>query len=87
MSLPIRNGRIHDPLKGIDGEIVVKDGEIAKSVEGRTLWADLGAFSCPEVFGDLKKRFREYWTVEFGNYLVPERFLKESAPIQNKTEV
>jgi len=76
-----------------DGEIVAKDGVIVKSVEGKTFWTDLEGFSCaenascPEILQDLKKRFKDYWTVEFENYFIPERFLKASSPIQIKPEV
>jgi len=75
------------------GEIVARDDAIAKSVDGKTLWADprvspcVGAASCPEVLLDLKERFSEYWTVEIENYFIPERFLKHSAPIPISPEV
>ncbi len=75
------------------GEIVAEDDTIVKSVDGRTLWADLkvssfvGLVSCPEVLLDLNKRFSEYWTVEIENYFVPERFLGNSAPIPIRSEV
>ncbi|MCW4019843.1 MAG: formylmethanofuran dehydrogenase subunit A [Candidatus Bathyarchaeota archaeon] len=74
------------------GEIVARNGVIVNSVDGRTLWTDLegsshlDAHSYPEVLQDLKKRFREYWTVEIENYFIPERFLKASAPIPIKPE-
>jgi len=76
-----------------NGEVVAKNGVIAKSVTGRTIWADTGVSSCagdascPEILQDLKKQFREYWTVELDNYFVPENFLKSSAPIPVKPEV
>ena len=78
-------------IKG--GEVVAKNGVITKSVTGKTMWADTGASSCaedafcPEVLRDLKKRFREYWTVEMENYVIPESYLKHSAPIRVKPEV
>ncbi len=78
-------------IKG--GEVVAKNGVITKSVMGKTMWADTGVSSCakdafcPEVLRDLKKRFREYWTVEMENYVIPENYLKSSAPIQVKPEV
>ena len=77
-------------IKG--GEVVAKNGVITKSVTGKTMWADTGASSCaedafcPEVLRDLKKRFREYWTVEMENYVIPESYLKSSAPIRVKPE-
>jgi len=78
-------------IKG--GEVVAKNGVITKSVTGKTMWADTGASSCaedafcPEVLRDLKKRFREYWTVEMENYVIPESYLKSSASIRVKPEV
>jgi formylmethanofuran dehydrogenase subunit A len=39
------------------------------------------------VASDLKKRFREYWTVEYDNYPVPEGYLKASSPVSVKAEV
>ncbi len=78
-------------IKG--GEVVAKNGVVTKSVTGKTMWADTGASSCAEdtfcseVLRDLKKRFREYWTVEMENYVIPENYLKHSAPIRIKLEV
>jgi formylmethanofuran dehydrogenase subunit A len=72
-------------IKG--GKIVAKDGAIVESVEGKMFWIDLEKSSYlepdsrPEVLQSLKKRFREYWTVEFDNYFIPESFLHSSAPI------
>jgi formylmethanofuran dehydrogenase subunit A len=75
------------------GKVVAKNGIIVKSVTGKTMWADTGvssctkAASCPEILQDLKKQFREYWTVELDNYFIPENFLKSSMPIPIKPEV
>lgn len=69
------------------GEVVAKDDRVVRSVDGKTIWADLGVSSClghaprSEVIQDLKERFRDYWTVEFENYFIPEDFLKVSSPI------
>jgi formylmethanofuran dehydrogenase subunit A len=68
------------------GEIVAKDGKIVKPVYGRTYWADVQLSSPFEVTEHLKRRFREYWTVEYENYLIPENFLHASAPIQVQAE-
>jgi formylmethanofuran dehydrogenase subunit A len=71
-----------------NGEIVVKDGEIVKSVDGKTFWVDVKLSSASEeVASDMKRRFREYWTVEYENYPVPEGYLTHSAPISVKAEV
>jgi formylmethanofuran dehydrogenase subunit A len=72
-------------LKG--GEIVVRDGEIVRSVCGRTFWVNLELSSPAEATADLKQKFREYWTVEYENYPVPESYLHVSAPISIKAEV
>ena len=68
------------------GEIVAKDGKIVKPVYGRTYWADVQLSSPFEVTEHLKRRFREYWTVEYENYLIPENFLHASAPIPIQAE-
>ncbi len=68
------------------GEIVAKDGKIVKPVYGRTYWADVQLSSPFEVTEHLKRRFREYWTVEYENYLIPEDFLHASAPIPIQAE-
>ncbi|MEM2111245.1 MAG: formylmethanofuran dehydrogenase subunit A [Candidatus Bathyarchaeia archaeon] len=75
------------------GKIVAKNDNIVISVDGKTVWTDLDVptcieySSCPEILQDLKKGFRDYWTVEFDNYFIPERYLKASASIPIKTEV
>jgi formylmethanofuran dehydrogenase subunit A len=75
------------------GKVVAKNGIIVESVTGKTMWTDTGvsscteASSCPEILQDLKKQFREYWTVEMDNYFIPENFLKSSMPIPIKPEV
>lgn len=64
-----------------DSEIVAKDGKIVKPVHGKTFWVNV-KFSSPfEVTEDMKQRFREYWTVEYENYLIPEGYLHASVPI------
>jgi len=73
-------------IKG--GEIVVKDGEIVKPTAGRTLWVDVRLSSNPRmVDADLKRRFRNYWTVEYENYPIPENYLHAPSPIPVKAEV
>jgi len=70
-----------------DGEIVVKNGQIVKSVFGKTFWVDVKTSLPMEVNDDLKQKFREYWTVEYENYPIPDRFLHFPAPIPVKAEV
>ncbi len=79
------------------GEIVVKDGEIIKALNGKTYWINFGlnsptdaeskSFFRSGVIENLRRKFREYWTVEFDNYFIPENYVKDSMPITVKMEV
>ncbi len=59
-----------------DGKIVVKDGEVVSHVDGRTMWLDVQTDKQPEINEEMKRKFREYWTVEYDNYPVFEHYLK-----------
>ncbi len=72
-------------IKG--GEVVAKDGEILKSIYGKTFWVNVNSSLSMDVGADMKRRFREYWTVEYENYPIPESFLTASAPIVVKAEI
>jgi len=72
-------------IKG--GEIVAKDGQIVRPIFGKTFWVDVKTSLPTEVNDDLKRKFREYWTVEYENYSIPDRFLHVPAPIPVKAEV
>lgn len=72
-------------IKG--GEVVVKDGQIVKSVFGKTFWVDIKTSLPMEVNDDLKRKFREYWTIEYENYPLPKGYLHNPAPISIKAEV
>jgi len=63
------------------GEIVTKAGEIVKHVNGATMWIDLQTSEPAEMTSEMKKRFRDYWTVEYDNYPVTEQYLKVPNPI------
>lgn len=67
-----------------DGEIVVRDGEIVKTVFGRTLWVkpQVEEDLLERIEEDLRERFKEYYTVEFSNYPIPDRYLRRSHPIK-----
>jgi len=69
------------------GEIVAKNGEILKPVEGATMWLDVQVSNPIEITDEMKKRFREYWTVEYENYPVTENYLEVSHPITVKADV
>jgi formylmethanofuran dehydrogenase subunit A len=70
-----------------DGKVVVKDGQIVKPVYGKTFWLDVKTSLPMEINDDLKQKFREYWTIEYENYAIPESFLHVSSPISIKAEV
>jgi formylmethanofuran dehydrogenase subunit A len=64
-----------------NGEIVARDGEIVRAAQGGTFWVDIRLSSPMKPSEDLKWKFREYWTIEYENYPIPEDFLKTSIPI------
>jgi len=70
-----------------DGKIAVRDGEVVKSVEGATLWLDVQTSEPVEVSEEMKRRFKEYWTVEYENYPVTEHYLEIQRPISVKADV
>lgn len=71
-----------------DGEIVVKNGEVVKSVSGKTYWTDIKASpSLLEIEPELQKIFEEYYTVKYENYLVPNHHLAVASPIPIQAKV
>jgi formylmethanofuran dehydrogenase subunit A len=69
------------------GEIVVKNGEIVKSVNGSTYWTDIHTKEPLKVEADVKQRFEKYWTVQYENYPIPDKYLHSSHPIPIEAEV
>jgi len=67
-----------------NGEVVVRNGEVVSSPQGETMWVDARVAPDLEqlVERDLNKRFREYYTVEAGNYIIPEATLARSRRIR-----
>ncbi len=71
-----------------NGEVVVKNGEVVKSVNGKTFWTDVQASpSLLEIQPELQKIFEEYYTVKYDNYIVPDHYLAQSAPIPVQAKV
>jgi formylmethanofuran dehydrogenase subunit A len=70
-----------------DGKVVVKDGEILQHVDGRTIWLDVQTAEQVKVDEEMKRRFKEYWTVEYENYPVTDHYIKVSDPITIKADV
>ena len=69
------------------GRVVVENGEVLKHVDGRTMWLDVQVSEPCRIADDLKRRFKEYWTVEYENYPVDEGCLTASLPITVKARV
>jgi formylmethanofuran dehydrogenase subunit A len=67
-----------------DGRIVVKEGEIVKSLEGSTYWVDTSISKdlIEKVRGDLKERFNDYYSISFENYPVRDWELTSPRPIK-----
>jgi formylmethanofuran dehydrogenase subunit A len=72
-------------IKG--GQLVARDGEILKHVDGRTMWLDVRVSEPTRITGEMKRRFKEYWTVEYDNYPVNEDCVKVPYPITVKASV
>jgi formylmethanofuran dehydrogenase subunit A len=72
-------------IKG--GKVVVKDGEVVKSVAGATIWVDVQTSEPTKVSDEMKRRFKEYWTVEYENYPVTDHYLEISNPIRLEARV
>ncbi len=72
-----------------DGEIVVKDGEVVKSVPGRIYWADAKVSDdlARTVETDLRQKFQDYYTVQMNNYIIAEKHIVNSTPVRVNSEV
>ncbi|MEM2995557.1 MAG: formylmethanofuran dehydrogenase subunit A [Candidatus Bathyarchaeia archaeon] len=72
-------------IKG--GKIVVKNGEVQRHFEGATVWLNIQTSGQTKISEEMKRRFRDYWTVEMENYPVPENYLAVSQPINLEAKV
>jgi formylmethanofuran dehydrogenase subunit A len=70
-----------------DGKIVVKDGEVVGNTSGRTMWVDVQTKEPCLIDEDMKKKFKQYWTVEYDNYPVSSHYVKVQDPITVKASV
>ncbi|MEM3550235.1 MAG: formylmethanofuran dehydrogenase subunit A [Candidatus Bathyarchaeia archaeon] len=69
------------------GEIVVRDGEVLRHMDGATLWLNVQTTEQTKITEEMKRRFKEYWTVEFENYPVSEDYMAISRRINVKADV
>jgi formylmethanofuran dehydrogenase subunit A len=77
----VRRAFAHAAYTIKDGVVVVKDGEVVKQVSGRTMWLDVQTVNPCEIDDDMKRRFKEYWTVEYDNYPVVDHNVKVPDPL------
>ena len=70
-----------------DGKVVAKDGEILQQVDGRTIWLDVKTAEPVKIDDEIKRKFKEYWTVEYDNYPVSDHYVKVSDPLTIKADV
>jgi formylmethanofuran dehydrogenase subunit A len=70
-----------------DGQVVVKEGEVVQHADGRTMWVDVKTTEQVKIDEDMKRRFKEYWTVEYDNYPVTDHYLKIQEPITVRADV
>lgn len=66
-----------------DGQIGVKDGEIVKVINGRTMYVDAKVDSslARDVLKDIEYKFKRYYSVNMANYPVQEGYLTRPTPI------
>jgi formylmethanofuran dehydrogenase subunit A len=83
----VRRAFAHAAYTIKDGVVVVKDGEVVKQVSGRTMWLDVETVEPCQIDDDMKKRFRDYWTVEYDNYPVFDHNVKVPDQITVKAAV
>ena len=71
-----------------DGEVVVKNGEVVKVVNGRTYWANprVNEELEKEVMKDIEYNFKRYYSVNLANYPVGEEYLTRPTQVEVDTE-
>ena len=70
-----------------DGKIVVKDGKVVGEASGRTMWLDVQTKEPCIIDEEMKRKFKQYWTVEYDNYPVFDHYLKVPEKLSIKASV
>ncbi|MCW4005230.1 MAG: formylmethanofuran dehydrogenase subunit A [Candidatus Bathyarchaeota archaeon] len=70
-----------------DGEVVVKDGEVVKTPSGKTMWLNVDTNEPCLIDEDMKRRFKDYWTIEYDNYPVFDHYVRVPQQITIKADV
>lgn len=84
---PARRAFGHAAYTIKDGVVVVKDGEVVRQVGGKTMWVDVKTADECQIDDDMKRRFKDYWTVEYDNYPVFDHYLRAPQPIPIEAKV
>jgi formylmethanofuran dehydrogenase subunit A len=69
------------------GQIVTKDGEVVSHVDGKTMWVNVQTTKPVKVDDEMKRKFKQYWTVDYDNYPVSDHYIKVQDPIIVKASV
>lgn len=66
------------------GEIVVKDGEVVSTCNGKTMWVDTDTpeYVQKELMNDLEKEFKDYYSVSLKNYPVQDSYIPNSKAVK-----
>jgi len=85
----VRKAFAHANYTVKDGRIVVKRGEVVRSVRGRTFWTKpkISEDIRKTVMTDLESKFDDYYTVRMANYPIEERYLTASQAITTNAGV
>ena len=60
-----------------DGKVVVKDGEVVNNTTpGRTMWLDVQTKDPCVIDEEMRRKFKQYWTIEYDNYPVFDHYLR-----------
>ena len=66
-----------------DGTMVVKDGQVIDHGKKRTFWVDVKVKENKQVMHDVREKFLKYYSVNEGNYQVPDRL--RAPPVCDRT--
>jgi len=69
------------------GEIIVKDGVVVQHVDGQTIWADVKMNNPLEITDEVRKKFKDYYSIEYENYGIDTTYLKHSSPVPVQAKV
>jgi formylmethanofuran dehydrogenase subunit A len=85
----VRRAFAHATYTIKDGRIVVKKGEVVRSVRGRTFWTkpNVSEDIKKTMMADLESKFDDYYTVRMANYPIEERYLTASQAITTNAGV